>query len=244
MTFILLFLGFIIGGFVIIMGGGGAALYLGILTSLIGVSPATAAATSLYTSIPSLLIGSYSHYRTGNMKFKYGNRMLITAVPFTIIGSILSKFIPEIVYSWLIFIVFFTLGVQVLYQSFHPSKKQKHLNPKVAYFYGTLSGLMVGIAGMSGGGPIVSGLLVMGLTMQEAAATSSYILIITSIVGFLSHASTGHVAWYAGTMLLIGAIIGAAIMPYLLSKYDPNKVTRVLRPIMGIIMIIMAFTSI
>ena len=46
---------------------------------------------------------------------------------------------------------------------------------------------MVGIDGLSGGGPIVAGLLLMGLDMINAAATSAYVLIGTSIVGALLH---------------------------------------------------------
>lgn len=241
---LLLILGFIVGGFVIIMGGGGAALYLGILTLVAHVSPSTATATSLYASIPSLIIGAYSHYRTGNMKFNYGNKMLITAVPFTIIGTILSHYISSKIYSWLIFLVFFCLGLQIIYQSFGKKKASKKMNPNHSYLFGVLSGLMVGIAGMSGGGPVVAGLLLMGLTMPQAAASSSYVLIVTSIVGLFMHATTGHIAWGAGSLLLFGAIIGAAIMPRVLARFDQRKVTKILRPTMGIIMLIMAFTSI
>ncbi|MEJ6399862.1 sulfite exporter TauE/SafE family protein [Nicoliella lavandulae] len=249
MFILLLVLGFIIGGFVIAMGGGGAAFYLGILTGLVHIAPASAAATSLFTALPSLCIGAYSHYRTGNMRFKFGNRMLIAAVPATIIGSIIAEFLDENIYKWLIFLVFLLLGLQVIWQSFHHHESKNtqmtaQLNPGKAYFFGTLSGLMVGIAGLSGGSPLVAGMLLMGLSMQEAAATSSYALIITSIVGILMHSTEGNIAWGAGIALMIGAIIGSALMPALLSRFNSRKVTKVLRPLMGAIMIIMAVTTV
>ncbi len=43
---------FLIGFFVISTGGGGAALYLGVLTGLCGLSAAHAVDTSLLTAIP------------------------------------------------------------------------------------------------------------------------------------------------------------------------------------------------
>ncbi|MDN5958518.1 MAG: sulfite exporter TauE/SafE family protein, partial [Lacticaseibacillus paracasei] len=76
MTIILLFLGFLVGAFIMTMGGGGGAFYLGIMTGVAHLSPGTAAATSLFTAIPALAVGCYSHYRTGNMRFHAGNEIL------------------------------------------------------------------------------------------------------------------------------------------------------------------------
>ncbi len=66
----LIITGFIIGTIVITLGGGGAAFYLGILTTVFGLGPASAAATSLVTSFPSLLIGSYSYFRLHKNQIK------------------------------------------------------------------------------------------------------------------------------------------------------------------------------
>ncbi len=73
----LIITGFIIGTIVITLGGGGAAFYLGILTTVFGLGPASAAATSLVTSFPSLLIGSYSYFRLHKIKLKIAWRMII-----------------------------------------------------------------------------------------------------------------------------------------------------------------------
>lgn len=87
MTIVLILLGFLVGAFIMTMGGGGGAFYLGIMTGVAHLSPSTAAATSLFTAIPALAVGCYSHYRTGNMQFHAGNKILLTAVPATIVGS-------------------------------------------------------------------------------------------------------------------------------------------------------------
>ena len=234
-------LGFLVGGIVISLGGGGAAFFLSILTGVGHLSASSAAATSLFVGLPALMVGSYSHWRTGNMCFHEGNQMLIAALPSTIIGSLVAKYIPETIYSWIIFIIFILLGVQMLLQSFHrntPVKNKTHRSG-MTYVFGILSGLMVGIAGLSGGGPLVAGLLLIGLTMQQAAATSSYVLVITSIVGLFLHATQGHTAWVMGAVLMIGALLGSAIAPRFLSRLNPQKVTLVLRPIMGLFLILM-----
>ena len=163
MTIILLFLGFLVGAFIMTMGGGGGAFYLGIMTGVAHLSPGTAAATSLFTAIPALAVGCYSHYRTGNMRFHAGNEILMTAVPATIIGSLAAPHIPEVVYSWAIAVIFVVLGVQMLRQSFARKVKKATQPAWFAYVLGAISGLMVGVAGLSGGGPIMAGLMLMGL---------------------------------------------------------------------------------
>jgi uncharacterized membrane protein YfcA len=99
---------------------------------------------------------------------------------------------------------------------------------------------MVGIAGLSGGGPVMAGLLLLGLNMPQAAATSSYALIALSIVGLIFHSTQGNIAWQVGLLLMVGSLAGAAIMPRILAHFDPRKVTKILQPVMGILLVLMA----
>lgn len=95
-------MGILVGFFVIAMGGGGAAIYLGILTGVFGLSAASATATSLFTAVPSLVVGVYSQYRSGNINFKIGNNLLLSAIPATIVGSLVSHLIPNDIYKWIV----------------------------------------------------------------------------------------------------------------------------------------------
>lgn len=148
----LLILGFLVGGVIIAMGGGGGAFYLWILTNVAGVSVASATATSLFTALPALLVGAHSNYQTGNMHFKAGNRMAISAVPMVFVESWLPGFFSERIYSIVIGIIFLVMSLQVLNQSFNKHAKPGTYKPIEAYAYGALSGALVGVAGLSGGG--------------------------------------------------------------------------------------------
>ncbi|WP_414950188.1 sulfite exporter TauE/SafE family protein [Levilactobacillus brevis] len=236
---ILILIGILVGIFAISMGGGGGAIYLGILTALFHLPAATAATTSLITAIPSLLLGAYAYYRQGKINFKIGNKMLIAALPAVIIGSLLAPLISKMVYTIIIGLILIILGIQIFLKTrqSNSSKDATHDNTFKAIGYGFLSGLMVGIAGLSGGGPIVAGLLLMGLDMINAAATSAYVLIGTSIVGALLHVSNGQVDWNVGIELMIGALIGAFIAPYIMIKF--NHSSTWLPPIMGALLIVM-----
>ncbi|WP_203639116.1 sulfite exporter TauE/SafE family protein [Levilactobacillus wangkuiensis] len=245
MWLVFLIIGFLVGLLVISTGGGGAAIYLGLLTSVFGLAPAVAASTSLFTAFPSLVVGAYGHYRTGQIHFKVGNQMLMTAVPATVIGALLAPYIPNDVYTWIVAIILTGLGVQVLVKRFltHTNKPARHQGLQAA-IYGMLSGIMVGVAGLSGGGPIIAGLLVLGLDMLPAAATSSYVLVGTSLVGLLFHLSANNIDWHVGIGLMIGAVLGAICAPRLLMHVNPEKLNYYVKPFMGVLLLVMGLRMI
>ncbi|MFC6290329.1 sulfite exporter TauE/SafE family protein [Levilactobacillus angrenensis] len=245
MWLVFLIIGFLVGLLVISTGGGGAAIYLGLLTSVFGLAPAVAASTSLFTAFPSLVVGAYGHYRTGQIHFKVGNQMLMTAIPATVVGALLAPYIPNDVYTWIVAIILTGLGIQVLVKRFliRQTKAPRHQSTQAAV-YGLLSGIMVGVAGLSGGGPIIAGLLVLGLDMLPAAATSSYVLVGTSLVGLLFHLSANNIDWQVGIGLMIGAVLGAVCAPRLLMHVDPAKLNYYVKPFMGILLVFMGLRMI
>lgn len=237
----LLLIGTLVGIFVISMGGGGGAIYLGILTGLFQLPASVAASTSLITAIPSLFLGVYVYYRQGKINFKIGNKMLLIALPSVVIGSLIAPHIPKILYTFIISIILVVLGVQILFKKNEHSKNIVHNNNSQIAFYGSLSGVMVGIAGLSGGGPIVAGLLLMGLDMVNAAATSSYVLIGTSILGALLHVSNSPVAWSEGIGLMLGALLGAFLGPHLMQRFNRSSIW--LPYVMGALLIMMGIKT-
>jgi uncharacterized membrane protein YfcA len=242
-------IGLIIGTFVILFGGGGAAIYLGILTGVFGLKASSAASTSLVTVLPCLFMGAWSYYRQGQIDFKIGNQMLLTAIPAVIIGSLCSSYIPDWIYKWIIGIILIVLGINMLVQyirSLHSTDKHpsatKHSRLK-AGLYGILGGLMVGVAGMSGGAVIIAGLFLLGLKAFNATATSTYVLVFMSTVGALFHIAGGQVDWQAGLPLMIGALIGAIIAPRLAIVLAKTKITDYLKPAIGVFLAILGVKS-
>lgn len=242
---ILLLLGFVVGTLVTAMGGGGAAIYLGILTASFHLTPHSAAATSLVTAFLPLLIGAYAYYRQGSIQFSIGSKMLAVALPAVIIGSLIAPSIPELIYRVIIAGILILLGIQILYRNYKPNAPKEFHNRRwfLMVAFGIISGLMVGIGGLSGGGPIVASLLLMGLDTLQATATSSYVLVGMTFVGMLFHISTGAVDWSAGLNLMIGAMIGAFCSPILLGRLNPARLNAIMRPTMGIALVIMGGLS-
>ena len=107
-------LGFLVGCFVSIIGGGGASLYLGILTSQLHIPVAIAATTSLLIAFPALFAGWLTQLRVKNIDFHYANQMIIAALPGIIGGTIVVQWIPTRVYHWILAVILVAMGGLVL----------------------------------------------------------------------------------------------------------------------------------
>jgi uncharacterized membrane protein YfcA len=242
---LLIAVGLLVGIFVISLGGGGGAIYLGVLTALFNLPPATAAATSIVTALPALLVGAWSYYRRGMIEFHLGNRMLIAAIPSIFIGFWVSPLLPEKLYKLVIGLILAALGIQIIYKTYHQSAKKPTSSKWGSVIYGIIGGLMVGVAGLSGGGPITAGLLLLGVGMANASATSAYVLVGMSIVGALLHLSGGAVDWQAAGGLIIGSLVGALLAPpvILWLTKKPQR-ALVIKLILGVMLIVMGIKTI
>ncbi|KRM03404.1 Permease [Limosilactobacillus gastricus DSM 16045] len=241
-VFGLVIIGILIGTFVIAMGGGGGAFYLGVLTALFGLSPVTAAATSLVTALPSIYVGVIGYWRHHRINFKIGNQMLIAAIPGVVLGLLLSPWIPEKIYTWIIALLLIYFGIKMLMRR---TQQRSPQHPQIAALtYGSLGGLMVGISGSSGGGPIIAGLLLMGESLFDATATSSYVLAGMCSLGALVHAASGMVDWSLGIPLMIGAVIGGLFAPTIVEYLDRYPISeQILRVILALMLIFFGFKS-
>ncbi|AOR73495.1 Transposase [Limosilactobacillus fermentum] len=235
--------GFLIGFFVISTGGGGAALYLGVLTGLCGLSAAHAVDTSLLTAIPALCFGALSFYRHGNVNVKLARQFLYFALPTVIVASLLARYIPEKIYAPLIGLVLVVLGVQMYFRKVRQTE-DIHVDRVKAAYYAILSGLMIGIGGLSGGGVIVAGLLAIGEDMLGTVATSSFILVWTSLIGAVMHITGGGVSYFYALLLIIGSVTGALIAPRVLSRVNRATFDRICKPVISLIVILMGLQMI
>ncbi|KRL43930.1 sulfite exporter TauE/SafE family protein [Lacticaseibacillus manihotivorans] len=151
----------------------------------------------------------------------------------------MSRYIPEKSYTIVIGLLLTVMGLIVLRKNLRHQQtpSRPHRSSLIAYLLGILSGLMVGLGGLSGGATTVAGLSMMGLTTFEAAGTTTYVLCAMSFVGFISHLLTSSIAWSAGLTLMIGAIIGSISTPLVLTRIDFKKLDRPLGIFLGIVVI-------
>lgn len=245
-------IGFLIGLLIISLGGGGGGFYVGILTAFFNIPPAIAAATSLATIIPTTSIGTYSHYKAGNVNIRLGLIMMSGAIVGAIVGALFSKSLPLSFYNKITGLLLIFLGIQMFI-----SYIQKHINKEVSHSseidnrtqkmiiiikaisYGFLGGVMSGLVGISGTTPIIAGLTVLGCSAIETVGTSVFVLVGISVTGFIMHLGLGNVDWKLVGLLVLGTTAGAFLAPIVLKKFKREDLEKFLPPILIIMVIVM-----
>ena len=241
--------GFIVGLLIISLGGGGGAVYVGILTAFFNIPPAIAASTSLATTIPTTAVGSFSHWKAGNINLRLGLMMLAGGVVGSIIGSLCSSFLPQWMYNKITGLLLLLLAIQMLVSFLKKRKKEvgsqntvpanKRANTVKAICFGLLGGVMSGLVGLSGGGPIIAGLMILGCQALETVGTSVLVLFGIAVTGFLTHLRIGSIEWQLVWPLTIGTVCGAFVGPEILIRINKEKLEKVLQPVLFIMIVIM-----
>lgn len=241
--------GFVVGLLIISLGGGGGAVYVGILTVFFHIPPGIAASTSLATTIPTTAVGTFSHWKAGNVNWRFGLTMLIGGAVGSIIGSLCSGLLPENLYNKVTGAILLLLAVQMLVSYVKKKQKKddtqsavqnkKKSNTVKAVCFGLLGGIMSGLVGLSGGGPIIAGLMILGCQALETVGTSVLVLFGIAVTGFITHLGIGSIDWELVGLLTIGTICGAFVGPILLKRADKKKLEKVLQPVLFLMIVVM-----
>lgn len=238
--------GFIVGLLIISLGGGGGAVYVGILTAFFNIPPGIAASTSLATTIPTTAVGTFSHWKAGNVNWRFGLTMLIGGVAGSVIGSLCSGFLPESLYNKMTGAILLLLAAQMLISRIRKkgdvpksNRTYQKSNTVKAVCFGLLGGIMSGLVGLSGGGPIIAGLMILGCQALETVGTSVLVLLGIAVTGFITHLGIGGIDWKLVGLLTIGTVCGAFVGPALLKRINKKKLEKILQPVLFIMIVVM-----
>ncbi|MEZ7515331.1 sulfite exporter TauE/SafE family protein [Flavobacterium frigidarium] len=233
-----------------LIGGGGSILAVPILVYLFNVHPEQATSYSLFIVGFTAMIGSYSHYKLGNLKIKSA---LVFAIPSIIsllfVRKMVLHLIPdslffiesfEVTKNLLIMVVFAFLMIATSISMIKKNKSIKEcteVNYKMLAIVGFLVGLIIGFLGAGGGFLIIPALLFFAdLPMKQAVGTSLFIIFINSLIGFGGDVLGGVPLDYKLLFIIsIMAIVGLLIGTQLSKKIDGAK----LKPAFGWFVLVM-----
>jgi uncharacterized membrane protein YfcA len=233
-----------------LIGGGGSILTVPILVYLFKVHPEQATSYSLFIVGFTSMIGSFSHYKLGNLKIKSA---LVFAVPSILsllfVRKIILPLLPDILFSVndfditkniLIMVVFAFLMIATSFSMIRKSKKIKkteEINFLILAMIGLFVGLVIGFLGAGGGFLIIPALLFFAnLPMKQAVGTSLFIIFINSLIGFGGDLLGGVELNYRLLFIISAmAIVGLFIGTQLSKKIDGAK----LKPAFGWFILVM-----
>ncbi|HEX2013803.1 MAG TPA: sulfite exporter TauE/SafE family protein, partial [Nitrososphaera sp.] len=154
--------------------------------------------------------------------------------------AILSDYLSTDSFKLFFGILLMLSGLYILYKNSILKERKKEIDKIPAHLLPAVFGASFGAGIISslfgvGGGiifvPVM--LLILGMAMQRAAPTSQLILMITSMVGVLTHVFLGHADYLGAIALSAGAFVGAQIG----ARLSRSVKDTLLQKILGLVLI-------
>ncbi len=100
-------------------------------------------------------------------------------------------------------------------------------HPSVVLLSSFVGGFITGLVGIGGGTADTSSMIIIGIPVDVAAATSAFAMMMTNLVAVGTHGAFGNIIWTYAIPLSIGAFIGAQIGGHL-SKHLKAEVLKLI----------------
>ncbi|WP_430972766.1 sulfite exporter TauE/SafE family protein [Sunxiuqinia rutila] len=245
--FLLPFIGFVIGLFGTMLGGGGGFFFLPILTLLVGVPAQTAVITSLVATLPICLVGTLGHHRKTNINFRIGALFSLTGILGAFLGAGITGLIsPEAlkasfgIYAILIAgnMAWGTLKKTKSPKTEEATQEQTGLSRKAkGSFFGFLAGMITGTFGTSGTAPVLAGLFSMHIPLKLVIGTSLVVVLTNTLFAISAHLLVGQIDLMLVYFLTAGSSIGAALGPRILFKTKTDQSENKVRYLYALVMV-------
>jgi uncharacterized protein len=218
----LIFASLIVFGFttVLTIAGVGAAFIIIPAFFWLGVPLKEAMATALLLNGISMAIASITFIRNKLVAFGTAVPIIIVASALSPLGAYSTKFVSRDTLLWLFvgFLIF--AGTMML---FFKAKKKEVQRSHVQEIgagatVGGIAGYLGGLLGVGGGNFIVPALVWLGFDPKKASGTTSFIVIFSSLAGFLGHTAMGHIDVPLLALSALGSIAGALVGAWLMTK--------------------------
>ncbi|MGQ7868583.1 sulfite exporter TauE/SafE family protein [Sunxiuqinia sp. sy24] len=245
--FLLPVIGFVIGLFGTMLGGGGGFFFLPILTLLIGVPAQTAVITSLVATLPICLVGTLGHYRKTNIDFRIGALFSLTGILGAFLGASITGLIsPEQlkasfgIYAVLIAanMILGTLKKKRMSDEELTTEKNTRIGKQAkGSVFGFLAGIITGTFGTSGTAPVLAGLFSMYIPLKLVIGTSLVVVLTNTLFAIGAHLLVGQIDLMVVYFLTPGSIVGALLGPKILSEVKTDKSENKIRYLYAFVMV-------
>ncbi len=205
---------------VLTIAGVGAAFILIPVFIALGINIHEAMATALLLNAIAMTFASYRFYKDGLIMWRVAFPILIVATALSPLGAWVSTFLNRELLLWLFtgFLVF--AGAMMLFYRPKASEREYSRNTQIisGLSVGAAAGFLGGLLGVGGGNFIVPVLVWLGYDPKKSSATTSFIVIFSSLSGFFGHASLGAMNVPLLSFTAAGSAAGAILGAWLMSK--------------------------
>ncbi len=212
-----LFYGALIGFALGLTGGGGSIVTLPVLVYLVGESVHEAIGTSLAIVGGIAAQGVFS--QRINVRFGSGLVVGLLGIIGNVPGSLLAAHVSSRVLL-LLFAGFMFVAALAMFFIRLPKHIEGH-EPHwgVIAVVGAVLGFLTGFLGVGGGFLIVPALVfALGYSMQNAIATSLFVILVNTIVALASRFGSAPVDWIVAAVIFLGGLAGSVLGSFLAKR--------------------------
>jgi hypothetical protein len=192
-----------------VFGVGGSSVATPLL-SLTGVPALFAVASPLPATIPAAVLGAVPYVRRGDARPRAAGWSLVGAVPATVVGALLSRYVGGAALLIASGLVLVLVGIRVLMpieDSAREAGTRRRLNRPLLAGAAAGLGLFTGLLANGGGFLLMPlYLLVFGLRMRQAVGTSLLVVAVLSVPTLITHWALGHIDWSVSVAFALGML--------------------------------------
>ncbi len=163
------------------------------LITFLGMKAYNAVGIALASDVLASAVSAYTYGRNKNLDIKNGLVMMISVLCFTLVGSLVSRYVPSVTMGSFSVLMTFIMGIRFLVRPVRATKESMaEKNPRTRIIETIACGVLVGfICGFigAGGGMMMLMILtsVLGYELKTAVGTSVFVMTFTALTGSVSH---------------------------------------------------------
>ncbi len=235
-------LGVLVGIVASFFGIGGGVLFVPILILVLNYDTKMAIGTSLLAVFITSISSALAYAKRERIDYKLGLMLETASIPGAIFGAYIVTIASVVLLRRIFSMFLYALSINIVWNKKQYYKRQnKQTRPRdkliKAEALSFIAGMLSAMLGIGGGVlkvPVM--LLVLNMPIHQATATSSFMVVITSLTGLTQHILHGYVVIRMGLLLGIGATLGAQIGVYLSDRTKP----KMLRKLFAIMLMVIA----
>ncbi len=221
-------LGFAIGLSLGLLGGGGSILTVPALVYLVGQTPQAAVTTSLAIVSANSMLGAFFHQRQGSLDWKVAAIFGGTGMLVAYFAGGLSRLFTSAMLLVMFAVLMLVIGGVMFFQR---EKTAAGIDARPKWWVSVISGagvgLLTGVLGVGGGFLIVPALVMLvGLPMYSAVATSLVIIAANSLAGLLGHLHSGFLDLSLTLVFVLAGLFGTLVGSRWAHRLPAQKLRR------------------